>query len=117
MKNAQGRFKIKRYLDAWQNSAQAQRFTFAASLAEAKALQDQIKGDAKAMEKLLEEANKELKKMREAAQKDFDRKKYDKVEAAIKPTLEEYPECDEKRACNELLKQAEAKLKEAPKGK
>ncbi|MCC6150737.1 MAG: TIGR03790 family protein [Planctomycetes bacterium] len=117
MKTAHARFKGKRYLDAWQSSAQAQRFRFAPSLADAKALQDQIKADPKAAEKLNEEAGKELKKLHEAAQKDFERKRYDKVEAAIKPTLDDYPECDEKKACAELLKQAEAKLKEAAKGK
>ena len=66
---------------------------------------------------MLEEATKELKKMREAAQKDFDRKKYDRTEAALAPTIDEYPECDEKKACLELLKQAQAKLKEGAKGK
>ncbi len=115
LKTAQGRLKIKRYLDAWQAAAQVQRYKFAACVSEAKALQDQINADAKAKEKLLEEAGKELKKMREAAQKDFDRKKYDKAEAALKPTIDEYPECDEKKACLELLKQAEAKLKEGKK--
>lgn len=118
VKNAQSRVKSKRYLDAWQHCAQAQRYKLAAGAAEAKTIQDQILGDAKAKEKLIEDANKELKRIREAAQKEFDRKKYDKVEAAIKPTIDEYPDCDEKKACLELLKQAEAKLKEAaPKGK
>ena len=92
-----------------------QRYEFAACISKAKALQDQINTNAKAKEKLLEKAGKKLKKMREAAQKDFDRKKYDKAEAALKPTIDEYPECDEKKACLELLKQAEAKLKEGKK--
>ena len=117
LKTAQGRFKIKRYLDAWQGAAQVLRYKFAACAPEAKALQDSINADAKAKEKMLEEATKELKKMREAAQKDFDRKKYDRTEAALAPTIDEYPECDEKKACLELLKQAQAKLKEGAKGK
>lgn len=117
LKTAQSRHKTKRYLDAWRLAAQTQRYIYATCVGEAKALQDQINGDAKAKEKMLEEAGKDLKKLREAAQKDFDRKKYDKVEAAIKPTIDEYPECDEKKACLELLKQAQAKLKEAGKGK
>lgn len=118
LKTANSRFKSKRYLDAWKACAQAQRYRLSGHLGEAKGLQDEINADAKAREKMLEAANKELKALRETAQKDFDRKKYDKAEAALKPVINDYPDCDEKTKAQDLLKQAQAKLKEAPpKGK
>ncbi len=120
VKTAQGKHKGKRYLDCWQLCAQALRFKYAPSAKTAKALQDEILADAKAKDKLTESANKALKQLREAAQKDFDRKKYDKAELALRPAIDDYPECDEKAKSTELLKKIDEALqdpKNKPKGK
>jgi hypothetical protein len=109
LKRAQGSQKVKGWLKAWREAAEAAAHNLAPTAVEAAKLLEELKPNITTPVK--DEANRALKSDVERAQKHFDKGKYPEARKALGNEWKYFPDCDQRKDAAALAKKIETELK------
>lgn len=109
LRRAQGSQKVKGWLKAWREAAEAAAHNLAPTAVEAAKLLEELKPNITTPVK--DEANRALKGDVERAQKHFEKGKYPEARKALGKEWKYFPDCDQRKDAAALAQKIETELK------
>jgi uncharacterized protein (TIGR03790 family) len=103
LKKAKSAKSSKFYLSAWLLASQVGQHRLSKHVKAALELQNQINADSKAHKRLLKDCQRKAPKILKKAKKAQSRKQYKKARDLLKPIVELYPDCEQKKQAAKLL--------------
>jgi uncharacterized protein (TIGR03790 family) len=104
IKAARKGVKEKRYLDAWKSAREVEKWKFAKEfVSEAKLIKSELENGAESADKLKAQADMALAPIRQKAFEAAQKGDLDGQEKVVRQAIADYPDCTERRKCQELL--------------